>query len=57
VTRGRPQFQLGVARRTQLKQVVVTAIVQLQARHRLSVTPIEALGEPQDGRERPDDAP
>ncbi len=42
-----PELELGVARRPQLQQVVVAAIVQLQAADRLRVAAIQTLGEPQ----------
>ena len=41
--RGGPQLQLHIARRAQLHQVVVAAIVELQAGDGLCVTAIEAL--------------
>jgi hypothetical protein len=53
VTRGGPQLQLRIAGRAQLQQVVVAAVVQLKAADRLRVAAIEALGEAQDGRQRP----
>ena len=46
-----PELEFGVARRPQLQQSIVAAIVQLEARHRLRVAAIEALGEPQHGRQ------
>ena len=50
---GRPELQLRIARRPQLQQPVVAAVVQLEAGHRLGVAPVEALGEPEDRRKRP----
>src|SRR5262249_54849043 len=52
VPRGCPELQLRVARCAQLQQVVVAAIVALEARNRLRMAAIEAPGQPQDGRER-----
>lgn len=57
VARGGPEFQLRVARRPQLQQVVVSAVVKLDAVDDLRVTAIQAFGEPQDRRERADRAP
>src|SRR5262245_47918142 len=57
VARGCPQFELRVARRPQLQEIVVAAIVQLDARDRLRVAAIEAFRQPQNRRERPDDDP
>jgi hypothetical protein len=48
MSRRRPQLQLGVARRPQLQQIVVSAIVQLEAGDGLGVAAIQAFGEPQD---------
>jgi hypothetical protein len=53
----RPQFELCVARRAQLQQIVVAAVVQLESRHGLRVAAVEAFGEPQDGGERSDGNP
>jgi hypothetical protein len=53
----RPQLELGIARRPQLKQHVLSTIVKLESRHDLRVTAIEALGQPQDGRKRLDGLP
>jgi hypothetical protein len=47
-----PHFELGVARRAQLQQIIVAAIVELEAGDRLGVAAIEALREPQHRRER-----
>ena len=52
MARGRPELQLGVARGPQLEQVVVAAIVELQAGDGLRVTAIEALRQAQDRGER-----
>ena len=54
--RGGPQLQLRVARRAQLQQVVVAAVVKLEARDRLRVAAIEAFREAQNGGERADGA-
>src|SRR3954469_17504989 len=51
VTRRCPELQLRVAIRAQLQQSVVAAIVQLEARDRLRVAAVEALGKPQHGSE------
>ena len=53
VARRGPEFQLRVTRRSQLQQIVVAAIVELEARDGLRVAAIEALGEAQNRRERP----
>jgi hypothetical protein len=45
VPRGGPELQLGVARRPQLQQVVVAAVVNLEARDALRVAAIEAFRE------------
>jgi len=52
--RGGPQLQLHIARRAQLHQVVVAAIVELQAGDGLCVTAIEALRQAQYRGERAD---
>ena len=57
VTRRRPELQLRVARRAQLQQVVVAAIVELEAGDGLRVAAIEALREAQNRRQRADRAP
>src|SRR5256714_2201661 len=44
MARGGPQLQLGIARRAQLQQVVVAAIVELEARNGLRVAAIGAFG-------------
>jgi len=56
VPRGGPQLQLRVARRAQLQQVVVAAVVKLEARDRLRVAAIEAFREAQNRGERADGA-
>ena len=50
---GRPQLELGVPRRPHLQQRIVAPIVELDARDGLRVASVEVLGEPQDGRQRP----
>jgi len=57
VARGRPQLELGIARRPQLQEIVVAAVVQLEPRDRLRVTAVEALRQPQDRGKRADGAP
>src|SRR5919108_5747174 len=57
VTRRRPELQLRVARGPDLQQIVVAPIAEVHAGDRLPVAAIEALGQPQDGRERPNDPP
>jgi hypothetical protein len=54
VSCGGPELQLGVARRAQLQQVVVAAVVNLDAGDALRVAAIEALREAQNGRQRAD---
>jgi hypothetical protein len=54
---GRPELQFGISRGAQLEQPVLATVVQLDARDGLGVTAIEALGQTQDRRERPDDPP
>jgi hypothetical protein len=49
----RPELQLRIARRSQLQQPVVAAVVQLEPGHRLRVAAVEALGEPENRRKRP----
>jgi hypothetical protein len=56
VPRGGPQFELGVAARSELKEVVVSAIVELDARNGLRVTAVEILRETKHRRQRPDGA-
>ena len=53
MARRRPQLELRVSCRPHLQQVVVAAIVQLETGDRLAMTANEALGEPQDRRQRP----
>src|SRR3990172_6894492 len=52
-----PELQLRVARRAQPRKIIVVARVEIDAAEGLRVTPIEPLGEPDDGGERPDGAP
>jgi hypothetical protein len=52
VSRCRPHLQLRVAGRPDLQQPVVSSIVELDAADGLGVTAIEALGQPEDRRER-----
>ena len=52
VPRGGPELQFRVARRAQLQQVVVAAIVELEPGNRLRVAAVEALGQPQNRRKR-----
>src|SRR6185295_2785111 len=56
VARRGPQLELGVAGGAQLQQVVVAAIVDVEAGDALRMAAIEALGEPQHRRQRADDA-
>ena len=56
VPRRGPELQLGVARRAQLQQVVVAAVVDLEAGDALCVAAVEALRQPQNGRQRADGA-
>lgn len=55
VTGGRPDFQFGVARRPDLEQRIVGAIVQLDAGDGLCVTAVQALCEAEHRGERPHD--
>src|ERR1051326_3523495 len=48
VTCGSPHLQLSIARRSKLKQTIVTSIVQLDCRHGLLVAAVEALRQTQD---------
>src|SRR3954471_12186372 len=57
VTRRGPELQLRVARRAQLQQIVVAAVVELEAGDRLRVAAVEALREPEDRGERSHLAP
>jgi hypothetical protein len=51
-----PYLELGIARRVQLDEILLAAVVQLDAGHRLCVAAIERFGKPQNGGERADDA-
>jgi len=57
VPRRGPQLQLGIARGAKLQQVVVAAVVELEAGDGLRVAAIEALRQPQDRRERAHGSP
>src|SRR5437899_4252050 len=57
MTRRRPEFQFRVARCPQLQQVVIAAVVQVEADDGLRVTAVEALGQPKNRRQRAHDAP
>src|SRR5262245_22169926 len=52
VARGRPEFELGIAARPDVQQIVVAAIVELETDHDLRMTAVEALGEAENGAER-----
>jgi hypothetical protein len=52
VPRRGPDFELRVARRAHLQQIVVAAIVELEPPHALRVAAIEALRQPQDRGQR-----
>jgi hypothetical protein len=52
-----PELELRIARCPKLEQPVVAAIVQLEARHGLRVAAIEAFGQAQDRRQRPNGPP
>src|SRR5262245_9191765 len=54
--RRRPKLQLRIARRPQLEQDVVAAIVQLDTDDTLRMAAVEVFGQAQHGGERPDDA-
>src|SRR5262249_42576707 len=54
LTCGGPHFELRIPRRAKLQEIVVAAIVQGGTGDRLLVAPVEALGEAQDRRQRPD---
>jgi hypothetical protein len=56
VTGRGPQFQLGVARRSQLQEIVVAPIVELESGDRLRVAAVETFRETQQRGERADDA-
>jgi hypothetical protein len=51
----RPQLELGVACRPHLEQGIVAPIVKIEARDGLRMTAIEVFGEPQHGRQLPND--
>jgi len=51
MTLGRPQFQLRIARRPNLQQGIVAAIVELDAGDGLGVAAVEVLGDTQHGGE------
>jgi hypothetical protein len=57
VARGRPEFELGIAARPDVQQVIVAAIVELETGHDLRMTAVETLRETEDGPERPDCPP
>jgi len=48
----RPDLELGVASRSDLQQIVVAAVVQLETRDDLRVAAVEALGQPQNRGKR-----
>ena len=52
-----PEFELRVARRSNLQQIVVAAIVQLEAADDLRMAPVEALGQAQNSCKRANNAP
>src|SRR3954465_16085951 len=52
-----PELELGVARGSQLQEIVFAPIVKLEPGDGLGVAAIEALGQPQDRRERAHGAP
>ena len=56
MTRGCPELELRIARRPQLEQDVVAAIVQLDADDGLRMTAVEVFGEAHHRRQRPHDA-
>jgi len=57
MARGGPEFELRVARRANLQQIVVAAIVQLETADDLRMAPVEALCQAQDSGERANRAP
>src|SRR5262245_39561813 len=57
VSSGSPKLELRVAGGSQLQQSIFAPVVQFDAGHRLGVAAIEALGQPENGRERPDRSP
>ena len=52
MARGGPQFKLGVARRAQLQQIVVAAVVNLEAGDALRVAAIETFRQTQNRGQR-----
>jgi hypothetical protein len=48
VAEGGPELELGVARRAELQQRVLTAVMDIEACNRLRMAAIEAFGEAQD---------
>jgi hypothetical protein len=57
VTRRRPELELGVSRSSQLQQIIVAAIVELEAGDRLCVAAVETLCQTKNRRQRPHRAP
>jgi len=57
VAAGGPELELGIAAGANLQQAVLAAIVKIDARHRLRMAAVEALGQAQNRRQRPDDTP
>jgi hypothetical protein len=57
VSARRPQLQFCVARRPQLQQIIVSAVVQIEPGDGLRMAAVEAFGQPQDGGERADRVP
>jgi len=51
MSRRGPKLQFSIARRAQLEQAVVAAVVELEARHGLRVAAIEPFRQPQHGRQ------
>src|SRR6266705_1793645 len=54
VAPGGPELELGVSRRANLQEPILTAIAQIDRRNRLGVAAVEAFGEPQDRGKRAD---
>ena len=54
MTLGGPELELGIARRPNLQQRIVAAIVELEARNRLGVAAIEVFRQAKDRREPSD---
>jgi hypothetical protein len=52
VARGRPEFELRIAARPDVQQMVVAAIVEFETGHDLRMTAVEALREAENGAER-----